>query len=67
MKKTEFLESLKNVTESKVRNSMGISESYYNPIYLMAKCFEYDYLESLEESELNNLYKLADFASEVFY
>jgi len=46
---------------------MGVSESYYNPLFLMKQCFEEEDLTQLSEEELIRLYKLADFATDVFY
>ena len=47
---------------------MGVSGSYYNPYYLIGKCFkDFTELEKMNETELNNLVRLADFVSEVFY
>ena len=65
--KQKILEEIKNVSETKGKNSMGVSESYYNSYYLMSKGFKYKELEKLNKKELNNLLKLADFASEAFY
>ena len=52
---------------NKARNSMGVSESFYNPYYLTGKCFTTEELAAMSETELNNLIKLADYASDVFY
>ena len=65
--KQKILQEVEDVTETKGRNSMGVSESYYNPFYLISRCFKYKELEKLNKEELNNLYKLAEFSSEVFY
>lgn len=46
---------------------MGVSESFYNPYYLTGKCFTNDELSAMSEAELNNLIKLADYASDAFY
>ena len=51
----------------KERNSMGTSESFYNAYFMIAKCFNTSELDAMSEDELNNLVKLADFASEIFY
>lgn len=51
----------------KGRNSMGTPEAYYNPYYMVGKCFSTDELEVMSEIELNNIIKLAEFASETFY
>jgi len=58
-------EALLNPTKG--RNSMGVSEAYYNPYYLLGK-----YLEQCEgnfhtEEELSMLLKFADFTTEIFY
>lgn len=52
---------------NKSRNSMGVSESFYNCYYLTGKCFTIDELSVMSETELNNLIRLADFAADVFY
>ncbi len=65
--KQKILQEIKDCTETKGRNSMGVSESFYNPFYLMSKCFKYRELEKLNREELNNLHKLAEFSGEAFY
>ena len=67
-------EILKNVADcldkeksNKARNLMGVSESNYNPYYLTGKCFTTEELSIMSEVELNNLIKLAEYASDVFY
>ena len=71
MKKEEILEkiaeSLEKESSNKKRNSMGVSESYYNSFFLVGKCFSKEELSGLTEAELNNLIKLSTFASECFY
>ena len=77
MTKDEIIERIENTLiseNSKSQNKMGCYESYYNPYYLVGKCFtdkntnvRNSELINMSESELNNLIKLADFASEVFY
>ena len=64
--KKKILKEVKDVTETKGRNSMGVA-SYYNPFYLINECFKYKELEKLNKEELNNLYKLAEFSGDVFY
>jgi hypothetical protein len=64
----------------KSRNYMGVSESFYNSYYLVGRCFidgsenrdavidiEKSDLFKMSDDELNNLIKLAEFASEAFY
>ena len=67
MNKEELLEEVRNVNAARGRNSMGCSESFYNAFYSMRECFGLEALEKMDEKELNDLYKLADFLSEVFY
>ena len=70
MKKEDILQNIKSCFEQKQSNSsnsMGVSESYYNPYYLTGKCFKEEELLKFSQKELNNLIKLADFASESFY
>lgn len=67
----EILEEIKKAVKipdfSQGKNSMGTSESYYNPAYMVGKCFTEEDLQNMNEEMLNNLIKLADFASDVFY
>ena len=79
MTKDEILKNIENCFETeksnKARNSMGNSESLYNPYYLIGVCFTDDKKISVSESELNKmtetelnyLIKLAEYASEAFY
>ena len=71
-KKVNILDKVKSCFDDEknnnAQNSMGVSESFYNPYYLIGTCFkDFTELEKMTETELNNLVKLADFASEVFY
>ncbi len=69
--KEKILNSIKAAigidSKSNGRNSMGVSENYYNAYYLIGKCFDFNELSKMSEKELKNLLKLADFASDVFY
>jgi len=65
--KLKILAEIEVATITKGKNSMGVSESFYNSFYLVGKCFKYRELEKLNREELNNLVKLAEFAAEVFY
>ncbi len=65
--KKEILEGIKNAGKTKGSNSMGVSESYYNPYYLIKTCFEFKDLEAMTEEQLQALDKLAKHATEVFY
>lgn len=50
-----------------VRNSMGVSESFYNPYFMVGKFLDMEKLEQLNDKELNLLIELADFAADAFY
>lgn len=79
MTKEEILQNIRNCFDkeksNKARNSMGVSESYYNAYYLVGMCFTDDKKQTVDESELskftetelNNLVKLAEYAGEAFY
>jgi hypothetical protein len=71
MKKEEILEKIKFAIMPKNkengRNSMGVSESYYNPYYMVGEFMEFEQLELLNEEELYRLIKLAEFAGDAFY
>lgn len=71
MTKEEILQKIADCFDkeknNKARNSMGVSESFYNPYYLTGKCFTYEELAAMSGVELNNLIKLADYASDAFY
>ena len=72
MEKADILDRIKGSfnkeKDNKASNSMGVSEKFYNPYYLIGRCFEdFTELEKMTETELNNLVRLADFASEAFY
>jgi len=65
--KATILEAIKNAPEISGKNSIGVSESYYNAYYMVKKCFTEDKLATMSADELNNLLDLADFAGSVFY
>lgn len=69
MKKEEILEKLKGDNTIKGRNSMGVSESYYNKFYLTSRYLEEQKIkpDDLSEKELNMLIDLAEFAGDCFY
>lgn len=70
MMKKEILQKIADCFDkeksNKARNSMGVSESFYNPYYLTGKCFTTEELSQMSESELNNLIKLAEYALDAF-
>jgi hypothetical protein len=53
MKKEEILQNIKNCFEeekiNRLRNSMGVSESYYNAYYLVGMCFTNDKEQTVDE------------------
>lgn len=65
--KTQILESYCDTKESKARNLMGVSENYYDPIYLIKTCFTKEEVEKMTLKQVRALYKLAEHASDVFY
>jgi hypothetical protein len=67
MSKEEIITSCKNATATTARNSMGCNESWYDPFFSMKEVFSEEELNSMSESELNHLYKLADKISEALY
>ena len=71
MTKEEILQKITDCFDkektNKARNSMGNSENWYNSYYLVGKCFTTEELTEMSETELTNLIKLGDFASDVFY
>ncbi len=67
--KQEILNKLKEDNSTVGRNSMGVSESFYNKFYMLQSfLFDKDINpENLDELELQLLLELAGFATEVFY
>ena len=67
--KKQILEKVNSPTERKGQNSMGVSESWYNPYFMLRNFFKAKEInpEELTEKELQNLVELADYASEAFY
>lgn len=67
MTKQEIIDKIKNVETTSAMNLMGCSENWYNPFYAMRETFGIDKLKAMTEDELNNLVKLANTLSEMFY
>ena len=67
MEKEEIIKAIKQVGTRNGRNSMGISESYYNDYYLIKTCFTIKELEAMSEKEIKSVVKLAVHATGVFY
>lgn len=67
MNKEEILKAVKEAKFISGRNSMGVSESYYNPYYLIQDYFNIEDLQKLSEEELYRLVNFAEYVSNVFY
>ena len=65
--KEQIINDIKQAKWQKGRNSMGISESFYDPYFLLKEFRPLEELEQLSEKELNLLLDLANFASDTFY
>lgn len=65
----QIVDKIKNAFYNKKigRNRMGVSESFYDPYYLIKSCFTLDQLEAMSEETLGNLLQLAEYAVDVFY
>ena len=69
MTKEEMINNLNADNKKEGRNSMGVSESFYNN-YFLVKCFLEDKeikAEDLSENELKLIIDLAEFAGDCFY
>ena len=73
MSKTEILKALQPEAEIDTgRNSMGVNENFYDPIYLLRQAFKDEdvgltSMDDMSEGTLNALLKVAKFAGDVFY
>ncbi len=72
LNKKNIIEDIKNAERAKGYNSMGVSEGYYDPDYLIKTFFEQEHkkieeLEKLSEKELILLIDFAEYVTEVFY
>jgi len=67
--KGEILLGLRTVNASQGRNSMGVSESFYNPFFLLQDFFVDNDIkpETLTECHLKMMIEFAGFTGEVFY
>jgi hypothetical protein len=67
--KEEMLQKIKEAmgNPAEGRNSMGCSESNYNPYFMVGNCFGLTEVEKMDENTLDKLLKLAEYAGEVFY
>ena len=65
--KEQLLEQCKDAKPIPGRNSMGCSESWYDPFFCMQQTFAEDELGAMTEQELNNLYRLADKITTALY
>lgn len=68
---TQIEETIKNNKLRKGQNIMGCSESFYDTNYLIYSAFkennDLETLKNLDEQTIKLLFKVADFAAEVFY
>lgn len=62
-----ILEKIKNAQPIKGSNSMGVSESFYNPYYLLKDFGELEKLEQMTEKDLQLLLSFAGYVTDVFY
>jgi hypothetical protein len=60
-------EEILNAGTVKGQNSMGVSESFYNPYYLIKRCFTEEEINNMSKAELQLVFRMADYATEVFY
>jgi hypothetical protein len=65
--KEQLLEQCKSAKPIPGRNSMGCGESWYDPFFCLQQIFTEGELGAMTEQELNNLYRLADQLTQVFY
>ena len=66
-KKQKLLEYIDMPVETTARNSMGCSENWYNSYYAMKETFTREKIESMTDTEIENLIKLADNIGEGLY
>lgn len=67
MTKEEILKEVRKDNTIPGRNSMGCSESWYNPYYAIQQTFADEELDGFSEETLNALVKLGNSMSEAFY
>ena len=65
--KDTIIAHIKSVGTIKGKNSMGVSESFYNPYCLIKRAFTIEEINAMEEKELQSVFKMADYATEAFY
>lgn len=65
--KQKLLEYIDMPVETTARNSMGCSENWYNSYYAMKETFTREKIESMTDTEIENLIKLADNIAEGLY
>ena len=69
--KEQIINDIKQAQSTDGMNSMGISESFYNPYFLLKYFMEesktFEQLEQFSERELNLLLDLAKYAGDIFY
>lgn len=62
----EYIVSYK-VPDKISRNSMGCDESWYDPYYAIKETFSVEEIDSMSESEVDNLVRLGDAIGEGLY
>ena len=67
MDRTRLLEYMKAPTFMGGHNRMGCSEDWYDPYYAIYRTFSIEEVQSMSETEVNNLLKLAQSISEGLY
>lgn len=69
LSKETILKQLLKTNLTTDKNSTGTVEKYYEPFYSLHEFFEEQDInpETLSETELNNLLRLAEFLSEAFF
>lgn len=65
--KQKLLGYIDKPVETTARNSMGCSENWYNSYYAMKETFTREEIESMTDTEIENLIKLADNIAEGLY
>lgn len=65
--KEKLLKYLEAPKETSARNRMGCSENWYDPYYAMKETFSKEQIESMTETEIQNLLTLAQNISDGLY
>jgi lysyl-tRNA synthetase class I len=60
MDKTKLIEEINNNKETPLKNRMGCSENWYDPVYAMKRTFTIEEIKNMTEKEIQDLLKLAN-------